>query len=111
MAVLAIFTYEVVPGRMADFLAKLATAASPRFNSPVMPKGARLYRNTVPGPDTGPVLLVIEYEDMAAYGAQTAWENGNPDWRALSRPRRFSGMPDLGATPHRVHTVTNMRWR
>ena len=88
MAVLAIFTYEVLPGRMADFLAKLGTAAGPKFTSPVMPKGVRLYRNTVPGPDTGYVLLVIEYEDMAAYGARTAWEDGNPEWRALFAPLR-----------------------
>jgi hypothetical protein len=56
----------VKPGRLADFLAKLQAAADPRFNSPVMSQGVRLFRSTVPGPDTGPVILVIEYADMAA---------------------------------------------
>ncbi|HEX5325372.1 MAG TPA: NIPSNAP family protein [Acetobacteraceae bacterium] len=83
MAVIAIFKYDVKPGRMTDFLAKLQGAADPRFNSPVMPRSFRLFRNTVPGPDTGPVIMMIEYEDMAAYGARTAFENANPEWRKL----------------------------
>jgi hypothetical protein len=70
MAVLAIFTYEVKPGRMEDFMAKLARAAGPQFQSAAMPRSVRLFRNTVPGPDTGSVILIIEYEDMAAYGAR-----------------------------------------
>ena len=83
MTVLAIFKYDVKPGRMDDFMAKLATAAGPAFNSPVMPQSVRLFRSTVPGPDTGPVILMIEYPDMAAYGARTAFENANPDWKRL----------------------------
>ena len=47
---------------------------APEFASPVMPSGFGLFRRTVPGPDTGPALLVIEYPDMAAYGARTACE-------------------------------------
>jgi hypothetical protein len=82
MSVLAIFTYAVKPGRMQDFFAKLKQAADPKFNSPVMPKSVRLFHNTVPGPDTG-ALLLIEYTDMAAYGARTAFENANSEWKAL----------------------------
>jgi len=83
MSVLAIFTYAVKPGRTQDFLAKLKLAADPKFNSPVMPKSVRLFHNTVPGPDTGALLLLIEYADMAAYGARTAFENANSEWKAL----------------------------
>jgi hypothetical protein len=83
MAVIAVFTYDVKPGRLDDFLDKLRQAADPRFTSPVMPTAFRLLRNTVPGPDTGPVLLMIEYPDMAAYGARTTFENTNPAWKAL----------------------------
>ena len=97
MAVVAIFTYDVVPGRMADFLAKLGRAGSPEFASPVLPSGFRLFRSTVPGPDTGPVLLFIEYSDMAAYGARTAWEQANPVWREL-----FAARPD---SPERLVSV------
>ena len=79
MTVLAIFKYEVKPGRFEDFMAKLQAAADPRFNSPVMPQSVRLFRSTAPGPDTGPVILIIEYPDMAAYGARTAFENANPE--------------------------------
>jgi hypothetical protein len=46
-----------------------------------MPTGFRPFRSTVPSPDSGPVLLFIEYSDMAAYGARMAWEQSNPAWR------------------------------
>jgi len=95
--VLAVFKYEVKPGRMNDFMAKLQRAASPDFNSPVMPRGIRLMRNTVPGPDTGAVYLMIEYADMAAYGARTAYENANPAWKQL-----FAATPD---SPERLVSV------
>jgi hypothetical protein len=66
MAVIAIFTYDAKPGRMGDFMAKLQAAAHSKFNSRVRPKVIRLFRRTVPGPDSGPLVLMIEYEDMAA---------------------------------------------
>ncbi len=97
MAVIAKFIYEVKPGRMADFMAKLGQAAAPKFNSPVMPKSFRLFRSTVPGPDTGNVVMLIEYEDMAAYGARTAFENSNPEWKRL-----FAAAPD---SPERLVSV------
>jgi hypothetical protein len=89
MAVIAIFKYEVKPGRLSDFLAKFSEAADAKFNSPVMPKSVRLFRSTVPGPDSG-LILMIEYEDMAAYGARTAFENANAEWRRLFEPGRDS---------------------
>lgn len=49
MPVIAIFKYQVKPGRMADFMAKLQEAGSPKFASKVMPKLFRLFRSTVPG--------------------------------------------------------------
>jgi hypothetical protein len=89
MAVIAVLKYQIQPGRMVDFLTKLRQAAGPQFNSEVMPKSFRLFRSTVPGPDTGPVIMMIEYEDMAAYGARTAFENSNADWKSL-----FEDKPD-----------------
>jgi hypothetical protein len=89
MSVIAKFTYDVKPGRMADFLSKLKAAQLPKCASPVMPKSVRLFRNTVPGPDTRYVILLIEYEDMAAYGARTAFESTNQEWRDL-----FTADPD-----------------
>ncbi len=103
MAVLAVFTYEVKPGRMQDFMAKLAQAAGPKFQSPVMPQGVRLFRNTVPGPDTGTVILQIEYADMAAYGARTAYENGNAEWRVL-----FASHPDSPEALLSVQLLTEL---
>jgi len=89
MSVIAIFKYDIKPGRLPDFLKKLAQAAEPKFTSPVMPKSVRIFRSTVPGPGHG-VILMIEYQDMAAYGARTAFENANAEWRALFEPTRDS---------------------
>jgi hypothetical protein len=86
MCVIAIFKYDIKPGRLPDFLTKLAQAAEPKFDSPVMPKSVRMFRSTVPGPGHG-VILMIEYEDMAAYGARTAFESANAAWRNLFAPR------------------------
>jgi hypothetical protein len=89
MSVIAVFKYDVKPGRLPDFLRKLAQAAEPKFKSPVMPKSVRMFRSTVPGPGHG-VILMIEYEDMAAYGARTAFENANAEWRKLFEPAQDS---------------------
>jgi hypothetical protein len=86
MSVIAVFKYDIKPGRLPDFLNKLAQAAEPKFNSPVMPKSVRMFRSTVPGPGHG-VILMIEYENMAAYGARTAFESANAGWRNLFAPR------------------------
>jgi NIPSNAP len=89
MSVIAVFKYDIKPGRLPDFLKKLAQAAEPTFNSPAMPKSVRMFRSTVPGPGHG-VILMIEYKDMAAYGARTAFENANMEWRKLFEPTRDS---------------------
>jgi len=83
MAVIAKFTYEIKPGRMHEFITKLVKARSAEFTSPVMPKSVRLFQSTVPGPESRYAILLIEYEDMAAYGARTVFEQGNENWREL----------------------------
>ena len=103
MAVIAVFKYHVKPGQMDDFMAKLREAASSRFASSSMPKSFRLFRSTVPGPDTGPVIMMIEYDDMAAYGARTAFENANPEWKKL-----FEASPDSPETLISVELLTEM---
>jgi hypothetical protein len=103
MAVIAMFTYDIKPGRMDDFMTKLRIAANSSFESSVMPKSFRLFRSTVPGPDTGPVIMMIEYQDMAAYGARTTFENSNPDWKKL-----FEAQPDSPETLRSVQLLTEM---
>ena len=101
--VLAIFKYNVKPGRMGDFMLKLQEAADSKFDSPVMPSSVRLFRSTVPGPDTGPVILMIEYPDMAAYGARTAFENSNREWKRL-----FAAQPDSPEVLLSVELLTEL---
>ena len=38
MAVIAIFKYQIKPGRLPDFMKKLAEAGDPKFASPTMAK-------------------------------------------------------------------------
>lgn len=104
MSVLAIFTYDVKPGRLNDFMAKLRKAADPKFNSKIMPQNIRLFWRTVPGPDTGPLILTIEYENMAAYGARTDFENSNPEWREL-----FAARPDSPEILVSVQLLTELK--
>lgn len=86
MAVIAKFVYEVKPGRLEEFMAKLGQAAEPRFNSPVMPRSVRTFKSTL----TGLVTMLIEYEDEAAYEARTAFERSNDDWKTLFEINRES---------------------
>jgi hypothetical protein len=69
-----------------------------------MPKSIRLFRNAVPGPDTSSLTLVIEYEDMAAYGARTAFENRNSEWKEL-----FSSKPDSPEILRSVELLTEFQ--
>lgn len=83
MAVIAKSVYEIGPGRFEDFLLKSGEAADPKFTGPIMPTFVRLFRCTVPGPDTQRIILHIDYEYMATYGSRTSFENGNEEWRKL----------------------------
>ena len=58
-----------------------------------MPQSVRLLRSMV----SGPVILVIEYLDMSAYGARTAFEDTNPEWKAL-----------FAAQPHSPETLLSV---
>ena len=69
MTVLAIFKYEVKPGRFDDFLAKLQAAADPRFNSPVMPHSVRLF---------------------SPHGSRSGYRPGDPDNRVSRYGRVWS---------------------
>ncbi len=47
--------------------------------------------------------MMIEYEDMAAYGARTAYENSNAEWKKL-----FEARPDSPETLLSVELLTEM---
>jgi len=102
--VLAIFEYDVKPGRMPDFMAQ-RQGADPRFECQVMPK-LRLFRSTVAALDTGPAILIIEDSDMEACGARTASENSNSEWKNL-----FAAQPDSPETLISVELLTELRRR
>lgn len=88
MGVIAKFVYEIKAGRFDDFMAKLGRAASPKFNSTVMPQGVRLFRSVAPGPATSSIQLFVGYADMAVHGARTAFEYRGTEWQkhCLTKP-------------------------
>lgn len=47
--------------------------------------------------DANYIIMLIEYEDMAAYGARTVFETSNADWLRL-----FAATPDA---PERLASV------
>jgi hypothetical protein len=85
-------------------MVKLPKAADPKFDSRVMPQNIGLFRRTVPGPDTGQLILTIEYENMAAYGACTDFENSNPEWSEL-----FAAKQDSRETLGSVQLLTEVK--
>lgn len=103
MAVIAVFKYKVKPGRMPEFMSKLQRAAGHEFQSDVMPKSVRLMQSTVPGPEFGGVTVMVEYEDMAAYGARAVYENQNSKWRKL-----FAPIPDSPEQLESVELLTEL---
>ncbi len=68
-----------------------------------MPKSFRMFSNTASGPDTRSLVLMIEYEDMAAYGVRTAFENANAEWKKL-----FEAKPDSPETLVSVQLLTEV---
>ena len=103
MGVVVVYRYAVKPGRMPDFIAKLGEAASPKFSSRVMPNNVRIMQSTVPGPETAGVVMIIEYDDMAAYGARLAYEQTNANWRKL-----FAPTPDSPETLLSVEILSDL---
>ena len=75
MTVIAHFHYQIQPGRMEEFGVKLKAAAGPRFASEQMPEAIRFYRCIVPGTGGNPLLMDIEYPNLAAYGARSDFEH------------------------------------
>ena len=93
MSVVAFFTYEIAPGRLNDFLAKLQRAGI-RRSSPARScrPGSGCFAVHRPRARTpARCSLCIEYPDMAAYGARTCmWSRPIPAWREL-----FAAPPGL----------------
>ena len=83
MTVIARFHYQIQPGRMDEFRAKLKDAADPQFASAQMPQAIRFYRCVVPGSDRDTLLMDIEYPNLAAYGARSDFEHSQAAWAAL----------------------------
>jgi hypothetical protein len=103
VSVIAIFKYDVKPGRFNDFMAKLKAAADPKFNSSSMPKSIRLFRSGEAGPGPEALTLLIEYDDMAACQSRTAFENANADWKKL-----FDPTPDSSETLRSRELLTEL---
>lgn len=87
MTVMAIFTYDVEPMRMDEFLDKIEeTAQLARPQGIPSPTLFRIFQSRAAGSDTGLVQVMIEYASMADYGAATDAEDEWPEFQAIWAP-------------------------
>jgi hypothetical protein len=99
---MAIFTYDVEPGRLDEFLDNIEeTAQLPRPPGVPAPTLFRIFETRAGGDDTGLVQVMIEYASMADYGAATDAEEDWPEFQAIWSP----GPGD----PHRLVSLQLLR--
>jgi hypothetical protein len=84
MAVIEIYTYEVKPGRLDDFLADVRQLEQVLARVDVGLSGMRVLRYLVAGADSGRVALLFENVDLASWGLSLDAELGDPDDQAIS---------------------------
>ena len=93
MAVRNVSIFQIQPGRRQDFLNNLATAKK------VLERLGGRYRvaqTTFGGPNTGNVVVALEFDDMAAYAAFTQKAQGDSEWQPFQT--RLNGVTDPTAT-------------
>lgn len=94
MPVIQMSTVRVKPGRMEEFMAH-QDAIKP-INARYGLTGRRLLRATMAGTNTGDVLIVSEFADLAAWTRWNEERNNDPEYREWRKTTPNSN-PDAGA--------------
>ncbi len=81
MSVRGVVTYEVPPEQTQDFLnlSKEAIGHIGRLGG----KNIKLFQALVAGPNTGQVVLTVDFDDLAAWGTFNQTFNADRDAQAL----------------------------
>lgn len=93
MAVRSISIFQPHPGRRQEFL-KDAVAAKKMLER--LGASWRIAETTIGGPNTGSIIVALEFNDMAAFGAFTQKAQGDSEWQAFQA--RVTGAADPTTT-------------
>jgi uncharacterized protein (DUF1330 family) len=80
MAVRSVSIFQIHPGKRQDFLKNLAEAKK------ILERLGARYRvaqTTIGGPNTGNVVVALEFDDMAAFATFMQKAQGDSDWQAF----------------------------
>jgi hypothetical protein len=80
--VIQVVTVEVMPGKLEAYRAavKKLTAVIARIDANAK---VRMWEATAAGEDTGQILVGVEYPNEAAWAADTAKTQADPEWNAI----------------------------
>jgi hypothetical protein len=92
MAVRSVSIFQPRPGRRQEFL-KDAAAAKKMLER--LGASFRIAETTVGGPNTGNIIVALEFKDIAAFAAFTQKAQGDAKWQAFQA--KVSG-PDPATT-------------
>lgn len=93
MAVRSVSIFQARPGRRQEFL-KNAVEAKKMLEG--LGASFRIGETTVGGPNTGSIIVALEFKDMAAFGAFTQKAQGDAPWQAFQA--KVNGGPDPATT-------------
>ncbi len=93
MAVRSISIFQIRPGRRQEFL-KNATEA--KRNLTRLGASFRIAETTLGGPNTGSVIVALEFKDIAAFAAFTVKAQKDAKWQAFQT--KVNGGPDPATT-------------
>ena len=77
MAIAAVATFEVLPGRIQEFQGTIQEA---RKHHERLGGSVRIWQATIAGEASNRTLYVIEHADMSAYAAFTDKVNADAEW-------------------------------
>lgn len=80
--VIQVVTVEVMPGKLEAYQAEVKKLAAVVARVDAKAK-VRMWEATAAGEDTGQVLVGIEYPNAAAWAADSAKTQADPEWKAI----------------------------
>jgi hypothetical protein len=93
MAVRSVSIFQPRPGRRQEFL-KDSLAAKKILER--LGASWRIAETTIGGPNTGNIIVALEFKDMAAFAAFTQKARGDSKWQAFQT--RVAGAADPATT-------------
>lgn len=93
MPIRSVSIFQPRPGRRQEFL-KNAAAAKKMLEG--LGASFRIGETTVGGPNTGSIIVALEFKDMAAFATFTKKAQGDAKWQAFQV--KVNGGPDPATT-------------